>query len=234
VEVKLVNVDVNPIFVDHQNGIFLLNKGESVSFSQYDKFDFRLRHFKSDSNNSMMYMATALISYEQDRIEFTVDGEYRVEPQEENVLIKVKSYEYVFDKNISYNIFVFNCNSASIKCTKYFVPKREDILRKCRMLYLFGGKKTFFPICLFLFVVSFCCVLLGIRLFENILFLIGSGISAVLLGRSYIRSLRVLRESSEEEKIRAYMNSERTEYRTKEDDMVQRNLDKDLMGEKYW
>lgn len=233
-EVKLVNVDVNPIFVEQQNDIVLLKPGESVSFSPYDKFGFRLRHFKTDSNNPMMYMANALISYKQARIEFTVDGEYRVKTQENNVLLKVKSYEYVFDKNISYNVFVFNCNSANIKCTKYVVPKREAVLRKCRMLYLFGGIKTFFPICLLLFVASFCWVLLGIHLFENILFLIGSGISTVLLGISYLRSLRVLRESSEEEKIRAYMNSQRTECRTLEDDMVQSYLDNDLMGERYW
>ncbi len=230
-EVKLVNVDVNPIFVEHQNDIVLLKPGESVSFSPYDKFDFRLRHFKSDSNNPMMYMANALISYKQARIEFTVDGEYRVKPQEGNVLLKVKSYEYVFDKNISYNVFVFNCNSANIKCTKYFVPKREAVLKKCRMLYLFGGIKTFFPISLLLFVASFCGVLLGNG---NILFLISSGISTVLLGISYLRSLRRLRESSEEEKIRAYMNSQRTECRTPEDDVVQSDLDKDLMGERYW
>lgn len=233
-EIKLVNVDVNPIFVEHQNDIVLLNQGESVSFSSYDKFDFRLRHFKSDSNNPAMYMANALISYEQARIEFTVDGDYRFEPQEDNVSLKVKSYEYVFDKNISYNVFVFNCNPASIKCTKYFVPKRKTVLKKCRVLYLFGGIKTFFPISLFLFVVSFCCVLLRVHLFENILFLIGSGISSVLLGISYLRSLRVLRESSEEENIRAYMNSQRTEYRTLEDDIVQSYLDNDLIGERYW
>lgn len=233
-EVKLVNVDVNPIFVEQQNNIVLLKSGESVSLSPYDKFGFRLRHFKSDSNNPMMYMANALISYKQARIEFTVDGEYRVKPQENNVLLKVKSYEYVFDKNISYNVFVFNCNSANIECTKYVVPKREAVLRKCRMLYLFGGIKTFFPICLLLFVASFCWALLGIYFFENILFLIGSGISTVLLGISYLRSLRVLRESSEEEKIRAYMNSQRTECRTLEDDMVQSYLDNGLMGERYW
>lgn len=233
-EVKLANADVNPIYVEHQNDIVLLNPGESVSFSPYNKSGFRLRHFKSDLNNPVIYMANALISYKQTRIEFTVDGEYLVEPQEDNVLLKVKSYEYVFDKNISYNVFVFNCNPASIKCTKYFVPKRETILRKCRVLYLFGGIKTFFPICLLLFVASFRWVLLGTHLFENILFLIGSIISSVLLGISYFRSLRVLRESSEEEKIRAYMNSQRTEYRTLEDDMVQSYLDNDLIGEKYW
>ncbi len=233
-EVKLVNVDVNSIFVEYQNDIVLLKPGETVSFSPHDKFDFRLRHFKSDSNNPIMYMANALISYQQTRIELTVDGEYSIEPQESNLLIKVKSYEYVFHKNISYNVFVFNCNSANIKCTKYFVPKREAIFKKCRMLYLFGGIKTFLPICLLLFAASFSLVLLGIHLFENILFLIGSGISAVLLGISYLRSLRVLRESSKEEKIRAYMNSQRKECRTLEDDMVQSYLDNGLMGEKYW
>ena len=233
-EIKLVNVDVDPICIEHQNDMVLLNPGESVSFSPYDKFDFRLRHFKSDSNNSAMYIANALISYKQARIEFAVDGEYHFEPQEDNVSLKVKSYEYVFDKNISYNVFVFNCNPASIKCTKYFVPKRETVLKKCRVLYLFGGIKTFFPISLLLFVASFCGVLLGKHLVENILFLIGSGISTVLLGISYFRSLRVLRESSEEEKIRAYMNSQRTEYRKLEDDMVQSYLDNDLIGERFW
>ena len=233
-KIKLVNVDVNPIFVEHQNDIILLKPGESASFSSYDKFCFSLRHFIADSNNPMMYMATALISYKQTRIELAVDGEYFINSQESNVLIKVKSYEYVFEKNISYNVFVFNCNSANIECGKYFVPKKEAVLRKCRILYLFGGIKTFFPICLFLFVVSFRLVWLRIHLFENILFLIASGIFTVLLGISYLRSLRVLRESSEEKKIRAYMNSQRTEHRILEDDIVQSYLDKNSMGERYW
>ena len=163
-----------------------------------------------------------------------MDGEYLLDSQEGNILLKVKNYEYVFDKNISYNVFVFNCTSASIKCTRYFVPKRKAIIRKCRLLYFFGGMKTFFPICLLLCFASLHCVLLGIHLLENILLLIGSSISTVLLGMSYLRSLRVLRESSKEEKIHAYMSSQRQEYRTLDDDIVQSYLDNDSMGEMYW
>lgn len=233
-EVILENADVQPIYVEYQNDVVLIHPGQCNSFTFCDQFNFRLRHFKSDTNNVMMYMASAFISYEQSRIELTVDGEYIFEPQEDKLVLKIKSYEYMFDRNVSYNTFVFNCNPKNIRCVEYFVPNKHSILRKCRYLYLFGDTKTFFPICIILFLASLLCVLFEIKPFENILFMIGSGIATIVLGVSYFRSLRLIRESLNDNKIRAFMDSQRIEYRKLEDRIVQSYLDNNINNDKYW
>ena len=181
-----------------------------------------------------MYMADALISYKQSRIVFTVDGEYSFETKDENVILKFKNYEYVRNKNISYNVFVFNCRPEHIACTEYAVPQRKAILQKCRLLYLFGGIKTLFPISLLILILSLSCIISKIQLWESVFFAIASGVSTILLGASYLRSLRVLREYSDVANIRTYMDSHRKEYRTLEDDLVQKHLDSNSDGERYW
>ncbi len=233
-EIKLVNADINPVYVEYQNSTVLLQPGESSSYTACGRFDFKLKHLKPDINNPVMYMADALISYKQSRIIFTVDGEYSFRTEDENVTLKFKPYEYVRSKNISYDVFVFNCHPEHIACTKYEVPGREAILKKCRLLYLLGGLKTLFPISLLIFILSLSCIISEIDWRENVFFAIASGVSSMLLGVSYLRSLRILREYSDEANIRTYMDSPREEYRTLEDDMVQKNLDSTSSGERYW
>lgn len=233
-EIKLVNADINPVYVAYQNSTVLLQPGESSSYTACGRFDFKLKHLKPDINNSLMYMADALISYKQSRIVFTVDGEYSFQTEEENVILKFKPYEYVRSKNFSYDVFVFNCHPEHIACTKYEVPGREAILNKCRFLYLFGGIKTLLPISLLIFILSLSCIISEINLRENVFFAITSGVSSILLGASYLRSLHILRECSDEANIRTYMDSQREECRTLEDDLVQKNLDSVSGGERYW
>jgi hypothetical protein len=163
-----------------------------------------------------------------------VDGEYSFETKDENVILKFKNYEYVCSKNISYNAFVFNCDPKHITCTEYAVPQRKAILQKCRLLYLFGGIKTLLPISLLIFILSLSCIISKIQLWESIFFAIASGVSTILLGVSYFHSLRVLHEYSDVANIRTYMDSQRKEYRTLEDDLVQKHLDSNSDGERYW
>ena len=64
--------------------------------------------------------------------------------------------------------------------------------------------------------------------------MIGSGIATIVLGVSYFRSLRLIRESLNDNKIRAFMDSQRIEYRKLEDRIVQSYLDNNINNDKYW
>lgn len=233
-EIRIENADVHPFYIEHGGRVALLNPRESETFVFFREFEFELRHFAADSSNSWIYLANAFVSYKQSRTELTVDGRYRFESNAKNVLLKIKSYEYVFEKNISYDTFIFSPDCGRINCMKYYVRNRELIFKKCQFLYLFGGINTFFPISLALFFISFLCTLLRVNLFENIVWAIVSGVGAIALGIRYLHLLHLLRESSEENKIREYMDSQRAEYRTEEDVIVQSYLDGDSNEGYYW
>lgn len=230
----LLNTDINPIYIEFRNEKVLLHPQESCSFTFDDHFKFKLKHITSDSNAPVMYWANVLLSYKRPRTELTIDGEYCFEPTVDNTLLKIKSHEYVFNKNISYHVFVFNCDSHYIKCTKYNVPKRSTIIRKCRVRYLFGGIKTLFPISLLLFAISLVGVLYKNNLYENALHLVGSGICAIAFGVSYLRDLHNLYYFSKETQIRKYMDSQRIEFRTLEDNIVEKFLNNASAEEIYW
>ena len=232
-EIKIVNEDVYPFYIVYQNNSITLLPKTSCSLTFSDEVIFKLKHMKPDKNNSVLYLLTAFVSYEQSRIELIVDGEYKFKPKEREQILKIKSREYVFNKKVSYDTFVFNCNSGSISCTHYFIPDKDNILKKCRFLYLFGGIKSIFPMCIIVFLVSLLCSLFNNNMLDNISLTIGSGITAMIFAVSYIRSLRFLRESCKEDKIRAYMDSKRIEYRTYEDNVVQSYLDGGSDKEEY-
>ena len=181
-----------------------------------------------------MYLLNALISYEHSRVELCVDGEYSLSLLGSDTTLKIRNYEYVFASDLSYNAFTFNCSPDKLKRSGYVVSDEKKILKKYRFLYLFGGVKSLFPICVILFFASLLCLLFGINKPEHIYFAVASGVCAFVLGRNYVQSMKALQNAMYPNNIHAYMASTRIEHRTAEDIMVQKHLDTHLGNERYW
>lgn len=235
-ELKLYNAGVNPLYVE-QNGIKKLLQPNEMQILKYENGEclFKLMHVKKDKFNSIWYLLNDMFTLEQMRTVLVVDGEYCVKSLEEDICMKIKDYEYVFDKNMSYETFVFNLPKEQV-CRKYLeVKNANNIAKKAKFLYLFGGDKTLLPLVgigllfflielLFSSAPSSSTLLMTAILFVCFAFLLNK----------YISSLHLLRKAMREENILTYMSSTRKQYRRFSDEVIQKNLDVNAGEELYW
>lgn len=225
--VELHNTSTEPIFVKWKNGSEILQPCQMVSIvEESNTVKLRLSHQKNNKFNLWWYLLNAVFTLEQMRTVLVVDGEYIINGTSDFVRLKIKDYEYVFEKHTSYQTFVFSVNNGNIVPKKFQIAHGDMILKKAKFLYLFGGIKTLLPItCIALFV----AILRMISLTEISYGFLGEVILVlvcfILLLANYIRSLKLLRRYIAEENVFRYLSSDRKENRKTSDEIVQKYLD---------
>ena len=107
----------------------------------------KLFHSVSDRLNIGWYLAESIIFLSQMRTALVVDGEYVFKPAFDEITVKIKSREYVFEKYTSYQTFVFAAPDCNIERRRLQVAHEDKIYKKAKFLYLFGGSKSFLMPC---------------------------------------------------------------------------------------
>ena len=180
-------------------------------------------------------MLNEVFTLEQMRTVLVVDGQYSLKLLCEHSSVKIKEREFVFDKNTSYQTFVFSTNQVQIQYDNLNVAKSSEVLKKAKFLYLFGGKKTFLPLSA-IALVSWIIKMVSASYITMWVWMILGGITAcfALTLVNYIQSLSFLKQAIDNKHIIQYLLSERKEYRKLSDDLVQKHWDVNAGNEIYW
>ena len=228
--VQLYNSGVDSIYINYSDGDAVLKPRESINLPlQNGETRIRLSHIQNDKFSSLWYVLTEMFTLEQMRTVLVVDGEYVIKTDRP---VKVKNHEYVFDKNISYETFVFSSEKVIRKHLE--VAKSERIKKRAKILYLFGGLKSFLPISFILTVLTFVSTVINYKSsFLSWLSVLMFGGMFVYMLKRYLQSLRILDQAITEKSIMEYMNSERKEFRKPYDDIVQKQLDINAGNDTY-
>lgn len=233
--IKLYNADVSPIYIEYDNENILLYPNESkiLETNQNGEIIIGLRHYKNDKFNMIWYVMNEIFTLEQMRTILVVDGLYKIKIKNCGDIVKIRNHEYVFNKNMSYDTFVFNMEAYNIQTQHLNVRNGCNLIKKAKFLYLFGGLKTLFP----LFTIALIATLLSfltneISLKDIVLTVVLCFI--VIIGFiNYINSIKLLKNAIDEEQIIKYMSSNRKEYRKFTDNLVEKQLYKDSNNEYF-
>ncbi len=231
------NVDINPIHIKHNNHTVKLEPNETIDLETNEEgfIEIGLVHDTKDKFNPIWYSLNEIFTLEQMRTVLVTDGVYIIKPWEEGTIVKIKSYEYVFHKDTSYDTFVFNVNSYDLQRKKLYVPNETKIIKRSKFLYLFGGQKTFLPLmCILLVSMLIKIALSSIIPDWAIIVTVFSAISVVVLFFKYLNCLKFLKRVIKEREILDYMQSSRPQYRNFSDNLVQHHLDRNSKNEIYY
>ena len=233
-QITIENTGSHGFFINYQNFDVLIMPGESRCFDVSGDFSFEVKHIKSKDGFVFFTLLDTMISYERTRIELKVNGKYTFSNDKENNTIKIRTYEYVVDKYVSYKAFVFCCDHSKLRCTQYEVHEKETVLKKCKFLYLISGGNILLPICLCLLFFSLVCILMNINQDESAFLTIVSAIASIFLFINYLRRLNLLKKMLLENSISSYMMSSRKEKRTLEDKEMEKYLGDNTDKGFYW
>lgn len=233
--VELYNAGVEPFLIE-QNGIKKLIQpceSQKVVFDN-DTGVIKLTHVNKDKLNVLWYSLNALFALEQMRTVLVVEGEYILKPSCEDMIVKVKNHEYVFEKHTSYETFVFAVKGGEIHRKHLEVANADKIIKKAKFLYLFGGNKSF----LLFFGIALLALLIEILLASSLsgwfwIELVFAVAMFLILCAKYKKSLKILRKAVKTENILKYMHSSRNEYRKFSDELVQKHLDANAGNDIY-
>ncbi len=224
--VILQNSDVFPINIKINCESFNLQPKEKLILetNQNGSLVFELKHHIKDKFNSFWYIMNDIFTLEQMRTVLVVDGVYNVNPKIDNSLIEIRNHEYVFNKNISYDVFVFKCAKNEINIIDLEVDNSQKILNRSKILYLFGGGKTLFPLCFLALIITIIRILIyDITVWQMFLAVVFGLLTIVGLFR-YLSSINLLKKSINKKSVIEYMSSERKEFRKFTDDIVEKSL----------
>ena len=226
--VRICNTSVEAIFGRINTEEFCLAPGEQIALSTSDNmFDLQLRHpYKSIPLG--WHILWAGITLDCERISLTVDGTYTVHA-ESDALIKIRDYEYVFDKHIAYKTFVFSVEHATIARKDLWVQDEKRIRKKAKLIYLMGGTRILLPFVALGVLVS---LLAGLYSEVNIWNVLEISLLFALSLR-YVISVEHFNRVLSGTAILQYMQSERKEYRTVADNITQKNLDQNIGNDIY-
>ena len=73
-----------------------------------------------------------IFTLEQMRTILVVDGEYKINCYCDNAILKIQSYEYVFEQNTSYQTFIFSTQNCSITRENLQIPNKSKIAKKAQ------------------------------------------------------------------------------------------------------
>lgn len=224
--IRLFNSGSEPLSITVDNTENILEKGQEITIVSSEREVVNICHINKNHFNTLWYILNEIFTLEQMRTVLVVDGEYEIIPKYDGQIIKIKSYEYVFDKHTSYKTAVFASDGAIVSRKSLFVQNGKEILKKARFLYLFGGSKTIIPLTAIVLLLSiFDFAFSQTRSFGDVAFILVLTALFLLFGWRYIKSLSALSEFMREENIKRYFLSERVQYRKFSDDLVQKNLD---------
>lgn len=229
-KILLHNSGLEPLYIKVCSEEKIIHSGECHAFTVVkDKATMTIKHIKNDRFNSFWYVLNEIFTLEQMRTVLVVDGEYELSAFKDGDMISVKSYEYVFHKNMSYQTAVFSTDGAVVTRKSLCVAHSEQIFRRARILYLFGGSKTLLPLSFIPLVATLLEAAVNGFDYENIL------LSVVLLAfflfsfTRYFKSLKELKISIDQKNILAYFSSERKQYRNFIDNLPSNENDRG-----YW
>lgn len=233
--IELYNSGTELFTVELQDHVETLQPCQEISISvDNDTVDIKLLHKKGDKFNAWWYLLNEIFTLEQMRTVVVVDGKYQVKSSSDVVRIKVKDYEYIFHKNISYQVFVFSVDEGFVSPKGLNVAHRNKILNRAKFLYLVGGIKTLLPITGMALLIAISLMVGADKILSSDMGLvIVLFVSFVLLLANYIKSLRFLRKCTTEEYIFQYLSSERKEHRSESDDIIQKYRDVNAGKEGY-
>ncbi len=233
---NLYNACIKPITVKCNHLLITIQPGTITAIdSDNDEISIELCHTEDEKLNILWYILNELFTLEQMKTVLIVDGKYTIKSLCDSPLIKIKDYEYVFEKYTSYQTYIFASNESYVIRDRLQVKDPDKIIKKSKYLYLFGGDKTLFPIIGIATVVS--TVKIAFMSFIPTWYWIMSALlwSCFLwFGSIYIKSLKSLQKAMSSDAIMEYMLSERKEYRNFSDDLVQKNLDINADDDVYW
>lgn len=212
---EIYNTGIEPFVIYSENGIHNVLPGENcILEANTQKLDIKICHVINEKFNTIWYILNDIFTLEQMRTVLVVDGEYTLTSFVSHSSIKIKNHEYVFDKNMSYETYVFSSDDCKIVRTHLWVNNSNKIYQKAKWLYLIGGNKTMLPLS-GIALVSLCIKtvlspqnerwVLGLLVFLFLYFGFRLNI--------YFKSLRDLKNAMKEHSILSYMNSNRIEYR---------------------
>lgn len=232
---ELYNNSTETIMIVHNGTITHLSPCTSIKISSVDdEVCLDLLHIHNKKLSVIWYVLNALFTLEQMRTVLVVDGTYVIQSSDEHTLVKVKDYEYVFEKNTAYQTFVFNVKGGCVVRKSLSVANRKSILRKAKFLYLFGGKKTFLPLSGAMFIAAILgAPTVGSAAFTCTLAVLAASVFIWSL-MQYIRSLGFLKRVTKGESILHYLSSQRNECRQATDNLVQKYMDKNAGDEVFW
>lgn len=225
-ELNLCNTGVEPIVIEYCDIDILLNPNETrtISCNTSAECYIKIYHINNNKFNTLWYILNEIFTLEQMRTVLVVDGEYKISCACDNPTIKIKSQEYVFERNTSYQTFIFSSNSCSVTKVDLKVANELAISKKAKILYLFGGYKTLFPLTGIATVTSLIKIALyGAPPWFAIL-TIGLAICFALCFLKYIYALKRLTAAMNSENILKYLSSQRREFRKFTDELAQQYL----------
>lgn len=233
---ELHNAGIETIIVKQGDISAQLYPGKSINiYTANDEVKIALSHENEDKFSPVWYLLNEVFTLEQMRTVLVVDGRYSLKLLCEHSSVKIKVKEFVFDKNTSYQTFVFSTNQAQIQYDELNVVKSSEIVKKAKFLYLFGGIKTFLPLSTIALVAWIIKMLSTSRIALWVWVVLG-GITACFIFTlvNYIQSLIFLNQVIDKQHIIRYLSSERKEYRKLSDDLVQKHWDVNAGNETYW
>ena len=231
---RLHNSNTEPITVEYSGNSIIIEPQKTIELhSESPQINIRLHHINNDKLNTAWYILTDIFALEQMRTILVVDGEYTITADNDEAFVKIKSYEYFFEKHTAYQTFIFSSYNCTVQRKNLLVCNKDKILKRAKFLYLFGGIKTFMPIS----AITLAGLLLNIIFAKtisasNLAYTLAVAIIFIILFSNYIKSLRFLKKAVESESIMNYMLTERKQYRKFSDEIVQQNLDTD--NDFYW
>lgn len=181
-----------------------LGAGEHTAIAYNgDLVSVKLSHKRNDRFKFIWYLLHAISLDEQMRTVLVVDGIYTFRPLCDNAVVKVKSYEYLFGKDISYQTFIFAPHECEFQRNHLEVANGQKIYKRAKFLYLFGGWKTLLPI-------SIIGLIIMLATFSGTttdwMWLIGEIACTIILTINYIKSLMFLKKSLKEKLIFDYLS----------------------------
>ena len=233
---EIYNSYVEPIIIKYSDKAVVLQPNQNVKlYSDCNEIIVKLCHIKNNKFSVFGYLLHELFTLEQMRTVLVVDGEYIVQSLGQEPVIKIKDYEFVFDKKTSYQTFVFSLDECLIQRRHLDVVNENKIITKARWLYLFGGSKTLLPLTGIALLSSLIKILIAsytpMWFWVMTLSLLACFILSFV---KYVNSLKFLRKVMQEKYIMDYLLSERKEYRVFSDALAQEYLDVNSGDDMYW
>lgn len=225
--INLCNNSIEPIIIGYNKMSIFLNPNETRKIDcDLSNCSIRIQHVKNDKLSVLWYIMNEVFTLEQMRTVLVVNGEYEISDISDNSTVRILSHEYVFEKNTSYQTFIFSADGCYIIRKQLEVDNSKKISTKARILYLFGGNRTVLPLSGIAFISSLFKLIganeVPIWFFTMTL---GLGICFILFLIRYLKSLKKLDYAMKNANILKYLSSQRKEYRKFTDEIVQEYFD---------
>lgn len=235
--IQLYNASIEPIIIITNGERTLLQPCETKDlFQNNGKYEFEIKHIDKKISNTFVESVIDLVSFhEKICTELYVDGQYEIITTDNDLLVKVKSYRYIIEKNVIYNTYVFSLESGQVHRKQLSVSNKERNIKNAKFWYFIGGNNKFLPLCMFALLVFVIDIIFAkIHSIWDWIILIGLAVCVLTLLIRYMKALKILKNAVKVDSILSYMLSHRKEYRRYQDDIIQKNMDANAGEDFYW